>query len=172
MRVLLISCYELGHVPLGVAAPLGALERSGFDVRALDLAVDPLDEAAVAAARLIAVSVPMHTALRLGARLVPRLRALAPTAHVCLFGLYAGLNADALEAMGADSVLGAESTEALVGLARALAAGETPPRRWVWAPEPGRRPPPPAAPRTGRLPTLASYARAVIGGQERVAGYV
>ena len=38
--VLLISCYELGHQPLGAASPLGFLKRAGFAPAALDIAVD------------------------------------------------------------------------------------------------------------------------------------
>ena len=64
--VLFISCYELGHQPLGVALPLGFLERTGFAPDALDIAVEPLDADKVARARLVGISVPMHTALQLG----------------------------------------------------------------------------------------------------------
>ena len=42
--VLLISCYELGHQPLGVALPLGFLHRAGFAPDALDISVDRFDE--------------------------------------------------------------------------------------------------------------------------------
>src|SRR5439155_24378366 len=56
--VLLISCYELGHQPLGVASPFGFLKRAGFAPDVLDIAVDPFDEAQVARARFVAISVP------------------------------------------------------------------------------------------------------------------
>ena len=36
-RVLLISTYELGHQPFGLAEPIAWLRRAGHDVRALDL---------------------------------------------------------------------------------------------------------------------------------------
>ena len=42
--ILLISTYELGHQPLHLASPLGFLEQAGYAPRALDLAVEPLDE--------------------------------------------------------------------------------------------------------------------------------
>ena len=64
--VLLVSCYELGQQPVALATAAGRLRASGQAVSALDLAVDRIDEAAVAAARLIAISAPMHTALRIG----------------------------------------------------------------------------------------------------------
>ena len=64
--ILLISCYELGHQPLAVASPAGFLKRAGFAPDVLDIAVDPFDAAKVERARFVGVSVPMHTALRLG----------------------------------------------------------------------------------------------------------
>ena len=36
--ILLVSCYELGHQPLGLASPLGFLEREGFTPEVLDIA--------------------------------------------------------------------------------------------------------------------------------------
>ena len=41
--VLLISCYELGHRPMGLTRPLSALEAAGFSPDAIDIAVEPLD---------------------------------------------------------------------------------------------------------------------------------
>src|SRR5271165_6505695 len=87
--ILIVSCYELGHQPLGVALPLAFLERAGFAPDALDISVQDFDEAKVAQARLVAISVPMHTALRLGVRVAERVRLLNPAAAVCFFGLYA-----------------------------------------------------------------------------------
>ena len=75
-RVLLLSCYELGHQPLGLATPLAFLSRAGLEARGIDLAVDRLDEQAVRAADFVGVSVPMHTALRVAIPLVRRLREL------------------------------------------------------------------------------------------------
>lgn len=119
-EILLLSCYELGRRPLGLAQPLGFLARRGLAARATDLAFSPLDEASVREASFIGVSVPMHTALVLGLELLPRLRALNPKVHICFYGLYATLNAELLLSSGADSVLGGEYEEALVD--RALAA--------------------------------------------------
>ncbi|MGH9318795.1 MAG: cobalamin-dependent protein, partial [Vicinamibacteria bacterium] len=116
-RVLLLSCYELGHQPLGLAFPLAFLERAGFEPRAIDLAVEPLDDEAVRAADFIGVSVPMHTALRLALDLIPRIRALNPSAHLCFYGLYATLNVDLLLASGVNSVLSGEHEDALAELA-------------------------------------------------------
>ena len=45
--ILLVSTYELGHAPHGVALPKAFLERAGFAPATLDLAVEPLDPAIV-----------------------------------------------------------------------------------------------------------------------------
>ena len=87
--ILLVACYEMGHQPLALAWPAAFLERAGYRPAALDLSVDPLDADAVRRARLVAISVPMHTALRLGARVAAEVRALNPGCHVCFYGLYA-----------------------------------------------------------------------------------
>src|ERR1700679_475663 len=116
--VLLLSCYELGHQPFAIASPWAQLERAGFGVAGQDTSLDPLDEEAVARAGLVAVSVPMHTAVRLGSAVAARIRAQNPAAHVCLFGLYAALNAEHLLERGvADSIIGGEFESALVELA-------------------------------------------------------
>ncbi|MGH7354950.1 MAG: CUAEP/CCAEP-tail radical SAM (seleno)protein, partial [Candidatus Rokuibacteriota bacterium] len=118
--ILLVACYEMGHQPLALAWPAAFLERVGYRPAALDLSVDPLDGAAVRRARLVAISVPMHTALRLGARVAAEVRALNPGCHVCFYGLYATLNAGYLLANGGDSVLAGECEDDLVALARRL----------------------------------------------------
>lgn len=119
-RILLVSCYELGHTPHGLAMPLGFLERAGFAPACLDLSIETLNPELVDRALLVAISVPMHTALRLGASVIERVRNRNPAARICLFGLYAPLNAAYLGKLGADWVLGGESEEALVRIARKL----------------------------------------------------
>src|SRR6201993_2722444 len=121
--ILLVSCYELGHQPRGLALPQAFLERAGFAPEALDIAVQDFDEAKVARARLVAISVPMHTALRLGVRVAERVRQLNPAAAVCFYGLYAALNADYLLERVGDYCIGGEYETPLVALAEALDAG-------------------------------------------------
>ena len=124
--ILLLSCYELGHVPAGITWPTAFLRRAGFAPKAIDLAICELDEVAVRAAKLVAISVPMHTALRLGVPVAQRIRSLNAAAHICFHGLYAQLNREWLLGNLADSCLGGESEQALVALAQALARGEAP----------------------------------------------
>jgi radical SAM superfamily enzyme YgiQ (UPF0313 family) len=123
MRILLVSCYELGHQPLAVASPLAFLVRAGFTADALDISVEQLDAGKAARAELVAISVPMHTALRLGVRVASLIRRINPRSHICFYGLYASLNADYLLEHCGDSVIGGEFESALVALAEALAAG-------------------------------------------------
>ena len=64
MNVLLISCYELGHQPFGVASAAAHLLAEGrHRVECLDLAVEVIDEAKVRRADFVGISTPMHTAM-------------------------------------------------------------------------------------------------------------
>lgn len=172
--ILLISCYELGHQPLSLAWPLAALRAAGFDAATADLAVEDFPTAKAAGADLIAIAVPMHTALRIGVDAARKARAQNPTAHLCFFGLYAWLNRRHLLQPGhnrkgtADSVVAGETEPVLVALAHALSAGSPP------ADVPGlTTPDQEASPHLGRqtlpvpvrnqLPSLDCYAHYVPG---------
>jgi len=120
MHVHLISTYDLGRQPFGLASPAAWLREAGFDVTCTDLAVDPLDEESVASASLIAIHLPMHTATRLATGIVARLRGINPRAHLCFYGLYAPPNEGLLRAEGAGAILGGEFEAGLVSLARRL----------------------------------------------------
>ncbi|MGH6644328.1 MAG: CUAEP/CCAEP-tail radical SAM (seleno)protein, partial [Bradyrhizobium sp.] len=124
--VLLVSCYELGHQPVNLASPLAHLEAAGFAPVAVDTAVQTLDDSVLAQARFIAISAPMHTALRLGSQVAERVREINPAAHICFYGLYAVLNQEHLfAAKVADSAIGGEYELALVDLAGALHEGRS-----------------------------------------------
>ena len=113
--VVLISCYEMGHEPLGLAVPAGVLARSGVHARLMDLSVRNLDESIILTALFIGISVPMHTALRLGVVAARRIRDINPAVYICFYGLYAELNAEGLIEV-ADSCLGAEFEAPLAAL--------------------------------------------------------
>ncbi|HXC32630.1 MAG TPA: CUAEP/CCAEP-tail radical SAM protein [Verrucomicrobiae bacterium] len=117
MNILLISTYELGRQPFGLASPAAWLRARGHDVVCLDLTREALDEQAVAAAGLICFYVPMHTATRLAANLIPKIRAGNPRAHLCVYGLYAPVNEDYLRGLGVGTILGGEFEEGLASLA-------------------------------------------------------
>ncbi|MEI8358951.1 MAG: CUAEP/CCAEP-tail radical SAM protein [Deltaproteobacteria bacterium] len=109
MRVLLIAGYELGHQPLHLAMPAARLRDRGHDVRCADLSLDPLDEDTISWAERIAISVPMHTALRIARTTIDALRAIGCTVPIACYGLYASPAADV-----ADRVLTGEVDRALV----------------------------------------------------------
>src|SRR5262245_50363464 len=92
--ILLVSCYELGRQPLALASPAATLRAAGYAPSLLDLAQSPLDHDAVRRARFIGISVPMHTALRLGMRAAATMRGINPEARQCFYGLYASLNGE------------------------------------------------------------------------------
>ena len=77
-EVLLVSCYELGHQPLAVAWPAAFLQARGYAPAVMDVSVEPFDADKARRARVVAVSVPMHTALRVGVALIGRVREVNP----------------------------------------------------------------------------------------------
>ena len=117
MRVLLISTYDLGRQPFGLASPLAWLRRAGVETDGVDLSREPLGDEAIRRAALIAFYLPMHTATRLAAPVIDRVRALNPAAALAAYGLYAPLNAGWLRERGVSEVLGPEAEEELVKLA-------------------------------------------------------
>ena len=123
MNVVLLSTYELGRQPFGLASPAAWLRRVGAEVSCFDLSREQLRPDEVGRADLMAVYLPMHTATRLATRLVPRLKALNPTAKLCFYGLYAPMNEQYLRRLGADAVLGGEFEQGLADLAQSLDDG-------------------------------------------------
>src|SRR6185295_15623320 len=109
VRVLLVNTYELGHQPVGIAAPAAVLRDRGHDVRALDLSVESWDAETVAWADRIAFSVPMHTAMRIAREAIARTRATSADLPIAAYGLYAPMLEDV-----ADRVLAGETDAALV----------------------------------------------------------
>jgi len=176
MRILLVSCYELGHQPLAVASPLAFLERAGFAAEALDISVEQFDGDKAARAGLVAISVPMHTALRLGVRVASLIRRINPRCHICFYGLYAPLNAEYLLEHSGDSVIGGEFESALVALAEALAAGGPGAVEGVHlrchAAGPVLTRLAFALPSRGALPRLKKYAHLDRDGRKDLVGYV
>jgi radical SAM superfamily enzyme YgiQ (UPF0313 family) len=176
MRILLVSCYELGHQPLAVASPLAFLERAGLAAEALDISVEQFDAGKAAGAGLVAISVPMHTALRLGVRVATLIRRINPGCHICFYGLYASLNAEYLLEHCGDSVIGGEFESALVALAEALAAGRPGAVEGVHvrghAASPVLTRLAFALPSRGALPRLKKYAHLDKDGRKDLVGYV
>ena len=154
--VVLVSPYELGRQPFGLAEAAAWLRDAGLAVRCVDLSRERLDPGAFRDAGLVAVHLPMHTAGRIAAAAFGRIRELAPRARLGVFGLYAPVNESYFRELGAEAVLGGEVEPALVAwacacrdAARAGRASDGEPGNGRGEPLPGAEP---AAPRdrTGR----------------------
>ena len=159
VRVALVSCYELGHQPFGIAGPAAALRGAGHEVRAVDLAVEPWDPSLVAWADRLACAVPMHTATRIARQVIAAARARRPELPVVCFGLYGAAMADV-----ADRVLAGETDGALVA--------------WIDGRDDGRvvhldrAVRPPSLPARELLPPLDRYARLLRGDRVGLVGVV
>ena len=120
--ILLLSTYDLGRQPFGLASPAAWLRSAGHEVEAVDASRQRIDPALVTRAAVVAVYLPMHTATRLALPMIDRLRAANPKAVLCAYGLYAPLNADLLRAHGVIHVLGPEFEADLLAIASGQAA--------------------------------------------------
>ncbi|HET6446025.1 MAG TPA: CUAEP/CCAEP-tail radical SAM protein [candidate division Zixibacteria bacterium] len=170
-KVLLISTYELGHQPFGLASPAAWLNDAGADVATLDLAIESIEKDLVAQSDLIAIYLPMHTATRLAADLIPQIRQINAAAHLCCYGLYAPTNETFLRGLGVQTIIGGEFETGLVYLyhqlkdAEELRPGQAQPlvsmeRQQFLVPE------------RNSLPNLEAYAHLILpDGQNRTTGY-
>ena len=117
MRALLISTYDLGRQPYGLASPAAWLRKAGVEVECADTSRSPLDDQQIAAASLVGFYLPMHTATRLVRPIVERVRRINPSARLCAYGLYAPLNAAWLRELGIADIVGPEAEADLVAWA-------------------------------------------------------
>lgn len=131
-HVVLIATYEMGRQPFGLASPAAWLRNAGFHVTCADLSRERLRGEIFRRADVFALHVPMHTATRLAARLVPRLKELNPAAKICFYGLYAPVNEQYLRRIGADAVFGGEFEEGLLRFALGTGNGESRSADTVW----------------------------------------
>lgn len=173
LHVLLISTYELGRQPFGLASPAAWLRRAHHQVNCVDLAVGELPEHPAAAADVIGFYLPMHTATRLALPLVRQVRQLNPTTHICAFGLYAVVNASHLRALGVETLLAGEFETELLALCERLASpapdsGEEHARVTSTSVEKQQF----LLPDRSDLPELHEYAQLVVGDETRTVGYV
>src|SRR5579871_1436877 len=124
LNVVLISTYELGHQPFGLASPAAWLRGRGALVTCLDLSREPLRIEAIREADLIAFYIPMHTATRLAVQLIAPIRELNQRAHLCFYSLYAPVNEEYLRSLGVETVIGGEFEEQLALLVDRLAGAK------------------------------------------------
>jgi radical SAM superfamily enzyme YgiQ (UPF0313 family) len=188
MRVLLLSTYELGHQPLGISAPAAALEASGHATRGVDLATSDLPAETLDWADVVAISIPMHTATRLGLEAISAVRRLRPTIPVAWHGLYAPVLAGNELVGPADLLVAGDAVPALLGWLDSTAGGPEVARVVVGA-DSGTAEMPEAAgrvlielgpsrnghhnrPLRRDLPALSNYARMKLGAIEVLAASV
>src|SRR5262245_7515640 len=112
--VLLISTYDLGRQPFGLASAAAALSAAGTEVVCVDLAKQKLDEEVVRRAASVGFFLPMHTATRLAVPVIDRVRAVNPGARLLAYGLYAPLNGRLLREHGVTTIIGGEFEDDLV----------------------------------------------------------
>jgi len=161
MQVLLISTYEMGRQPFGLASPAAWLVAEGHEVACVDLCVESLPEDKVLAADLVALYLPMHTATRLAVKVIEKVRRLNPKAHLCCYGLYAPLNESYLRKLGVETILGGEFEPGLVALANEISEGPVISLdRLKFLP-----------PVRSSLPALEAYAHLRINGTAKISGY-
>ena len=123
-KAVLINPYELGRQSFNLAAPAALLRAAGFDAVCLDLSLQQLDPDTLRGAGLVAIHLGMHTATRIAVAALPKIRALAPSAHVCMYGLYAPMNQALLRGLGVQTLLGGEFETGLLALAERLRDGD------------------------------------------------
>jgi radical SAM superfamily enzyme YgiQ (UPF0313 family) len=114
MRVTLVSTYDLGRQPFGLASPAAWLRDAGHEVHCIDTSRVPLQAGVMAGTWAVAFHLPMHTATRLSLPLIRRVREVNPAARLVAYGLYAPLNEAVLREAGVHVVLGVECEQALV----------------------------------------------------------
>jgi hypothetical protein len=159
-RILLISTYDLGRQPFGLASPAAWLRADGHDVTCRDLTRTRLGHDDAAGADVAAFFLPMHTATRLALPAIDRIRAINPQVRLVAYGLYAPLSEATLREHGVETILGAEFEADLARVARGERAGDTPLERLTFIP-----------PDRSGLPPLARYASLQAGTTRKVVGY-
>ena len=162
MNIVLISTYELGHQPFGLASPAAWLRARGHTVVTLDVSVEKATPDVIRAAEVVAFYVPMHTATRIAAPLVGRVRELNPAAAICAYGLYAPLAESYLRELGVTAFFGGEFERALADFADSISAtvSKTSLERLSFL-----------TPDRSTLPPLSQYGQLVTVDGKRVAGY-
>ena len=162
---LLISTYEMGRQPFGLASAAAWLRAAGWTVATIDAAKERLRPERLSGPQLIAFHLPMHTATRLAGPVIAAARRVNPSARIGAFGLYAPLNAEWLRGLGVDEIFGGEFEEDLAAWAgddqkKPGSSGRALPRIHFLVPD-----------RTG-LPPLSQYATLQMpDGGRRSVGY-
>ncbi len=170
VQITLISPYELGRQPFGLAEPATLLQRAGHQVRCCDLSIQKLDSGIDAQTEVVAIYIAMHTATRIAVEALPKIRQLAPRAQLCVYGLYAPMNVALFRALGVQYIIGGEFENGLLEMAEDLRSGAV-----VTSDAPAVRLEKTAfvVPDRSTLPALDKYASLILpDGTRRTVGFV
>jgi radical SAM superfamily enzyme YgiQ (UPF0313 family) len=118
MLAVLVSTYEMGRQPFGMASAAAWLRAAGVTVECVDTARQRVSTPIFQDANVVGFHLPMHTATRLAGPIITRARQENPGARLCAFGLYAPLNAEWLRSLGVEAVFGGEFEEELTAWAQ------------------------------------------------------
>ena len=169
MKITLVNPYELGRQPFGLAEPAAFLKKAGFDVSCCDLSIQKLDSCLTAGTAVVAIYIAMHTATRIAIEALPKIRELLPQASLCVYGLYAPMNADLFRSLGVTTILGGEFENGLVSLAQRIQAGKGAPQS---EPDTSLEKITFIAPDRSTLPALSKYANLVnVDGTTTLVGF-
>jgi radical SAM superfamily enzyme YgiQ (UPF0313 family) len=133
MLAVLVSTYEMGRQPFGMASAAAWLRAAGVTVECVDTARQRASTPIFQDANVVGFHLPMHTATRLAGPIITRARQENPEARLCAFGLYAPLNAEWLRSLGVEAVFGGEFEGELTEWAVADARLKDTPSRTVRA---------------------------------------
>lgn len=162
VRVLLISTYDMGRQPFGLASPAAWLRADGHEVTAVDVTKTRLNHNTFLEADWVGFHLPMHTATRMALPWLAHVRRVNPSAKIVCYGLYAPVNAELLRSQGVTHIIGGEFEGALTDL---ISGRNTNPFPIVLDRLLFRTPD-----RDGLAP-LNRYARIVHNGEKKVVGY-
>ena len=126
-HALLISTYEMGRQPFGLASPAAWLRAAGWEVDCVELAKERLTRERVASADLVGIPpADAHRDAAGGADHLAAARQANPSARICAYGLYAPLNGEWLQSLGVDAVFGGEFEEELAAFADHVRSTQNP----------------------------------------------
>ncbi|MBI3209371.1 MAG: radical SAM protein [Candidatus Solibacter usitatus] len=161
MNVVLLSTYDLGHQPFGLASPAAWLGARGHEVTLADLAVQDMPAGAIRDADVVCFYLPMHTAARLASNVISKTRSLNAKAKLIAYGLYASPNAEYLRDLGVGTVLSGEYERSLCDAVEGCAPAQIVSMERLTFLTPER----------AQLPGLERYSKLRIDGEARLAGY-
>ena len=119
----LVSTYEGGMQPLGIATAAAHLLDSRIEILAFDASLEGVDAVMLSGARLVAFSVPLFDAMAPAVKLATELRNLGWDRTIVFYGAYATLQHQLLLGKYADGVILGDWEHAIVEIARRCEAG-------------------------------------------------